>query len=68
MHSITRRKPLSTKLRNVDNFYFMLCYLGCICLPYALAAVAFWDILRSCVHNHFCPNSRMFTLSITYST
>ena len=21
MHSITRRKPLSTKLRNVDNFY-----------------------------------------------
>ena len=22
MHSITRRKPLSTKLRNVDNFYF----------------------------------------------
>ena len=21
MHSITRRKPLSTKIRNVDNFY-----------------------------------------------
>jgi len=23
MHSITRRKPLSTKLRNVDNFYVL---------------------------------------------